>query len=203
MQDNPLNIEICDELSTQDLISGIKNTPLLFNSEICPYKEANVSIKKFHTDELSPTAFYVLEDRIKMQDILHKTLINEFDINSYCLEKGYVIDDGTFTYTLLPVITHRSDIDGGVILVEDGAHRSYHARSIGSDINTIFIEGVPEHIPFYAFPNPNGWGDVNVFDDISNVTQKKLYRTEDKDAQYKLFRDYDAVFPGIGTVRKK
>ena len=198
-----LSVKILDEIPVRDIISRIKMTPLLHDSSVMPYKNSDVSIRPFNIDQLCPTSFYVLNEGLQRQRLLRKAMISQFNIDTFSLDRGYVIETADGIHTLTPVITHLSEIDGNVVLLEDGVHRTYHGiEQRQKQISVIYIKGVPIHIPFDVLPNPNGWDDVNVFDNIRDVPLKKLYRHSDKDKQYKLYRNYDIHFPGIGAPRK-
>ena len=198
-----LKIKRLEEIPQDEVISRIKNTPLLYNDSIRPYENSDVSIRPFNIDQLSPTSFYVLRGGLDTQRLLREEMMSQFGIDTLSLDRAYEIETADGIYTLTPVITHLSEIDGNVVLLEDGAHRTYHGIEQGKrQINVIYVEGVPDHIPFYAHPNPNGWADVLVFDTVGDVLVKKKYRHSDKDKQYRLYRNYDIHFPGIGAPRK-
>lgn len=190
------------EHSTEELIRKIKSTPLICDESIRPYADADVCVKKFGTDVLSPTTFYLIKSNVELQRVLREVLMREFDINIFNIDRYFEIKTDNGMRSLVPPITHRSDVDGGVVLLEDGAHRVFVARELAEPVTCVYIEGVPTDMPFYAFPNPNGWDDVSLFDDVSQVKQKKKYRVDNKEEEYKLYRLYDAVFPGIGKPRK-
>ena len=104
---------------------------------------------------------------------------------------------------LLPPIAEESyEKDGKcVMLVNDGMHRVVSAHRIGDRVNTIFITGVPREYPYYAYGFQGGWANVVEFEELPDVFEKKDYRDP---TNYKaLFRDFNAVFPGVQKTRKQ
>lgn len=104
---------------------------------------------------------------------------------------------------LLPPIAEESyEKDGKrVMLVNDGMHRTMAALKVGDRINTVFIEGVSRDYPYYAYGFQGGWANVDEFEELPDVYQKKDYRDP---GNYKaLFRDFNAVFPGVQKERKQ
>ena len=78
-------------------------------------------------------------------------------------------------------------------------HRIHTARKLGLPINVILAQKVPVTFPYYAYPLKNGWNDVAELDYIPNDFVKKTYR--DKDNYKALFRNFNAVLPGIQKQR--
>jgi hypothetical protein len=73
----------------------------------------------------------------------------------------------------------------------------YAARLSGSPINVVAVDGASH--PYYALAA--SWEDVVELEELPDTFQKKAYRVP---ANYKaLFRDFNAVFPGVQAERKK
>jgi hypothetical protein len=88
-----------------------------------------------------------------------------------------------------------------VLLINDGIHRVFAARELGLPIATVIARGVPAEYPYYALALPRGWDDVTQLDELPDGFQKKEYRRPEG---YKaLFRDFNALFPGVQKERRK
>src|SRR3989344_5278961 len=104
---------------------------------------------------------------------------------------------------LLPPIAEESyeKDEKCVMLINDGMHRVMAAREVGERVNAVFVKGVPRQYPYYAYGFQGGWSQVRGFDELPDVFQKKDYRDP---TNYKaLFRDFNAVFPGVQKTRKQ
>ena len=62
---------------------------------------------------------------------------------------------------LPPVVECSREAAGPCIkLINDGMHRVYSARAARRPITVVYVAGVPDDTPYYAYPNPRGWEDV-------------------------------------------
>jgi hypothetical protein len=100
-----------------------------------------------------------------------------------------------------PVVEESHEPDGRTVLViADGIHRVYAARAVGAPISVVAARDVPAEHPYYAYALERGWDDVQALDELPDGFQKKEYRRPDN---YKsLFREYNAIFPGVQKQRK-
>jgi hypothetical protein len=72
---------------------------------------------------------------------------------------------------------------------------------MGRDPSIIHVSGLPPEYPYYAYGIEEGWSGVVAIDELTDGFKKKDYRNPDN---YKaLFRDFNAVFPGIQEQRKQ
>ena len=87
-----------------------------------------------------------------------------------------------------------------MLLINDGMHRVFAARSLGLPISVIVIRGVSAEYPYYAYPLDGGWPEVTPLAELPDGYQKKTYR---QPTNYRaLFRDFNALFPGVQKERK-
>ncbi len=104
---------------------------------------------------------------------------------------------------MLPPIVEESHEPSGrtVLLINDGIHRIYAARSLGMPISVVLARNVPAEYPYYAYALPNGWAGVAELGELPDEFMKKEYR---QPKNYKaLFRNFNALFPGIQKQRKQ
>jgi hypothetical protein len=101
-----------------------------------------------------------------------------------------------------PVVEESHEPEGRVVrIINDGIHRVFAARSVGAPITVIDIAGVPREYPYYALALTDGWAGVTSLAELPDGFQKKDYRVP---GNYKaLFRDFNALFPGVQKQRKR
>lgn len=106
------------------------------------------------------------------------------------------------TITILPPIVEVSKEADGTLLniINDGMHRCYLARISRMIPSVVKIRGVPEHLPYYAFPTPNGWGDVTMVDKLSPTLLKKHHRFPAPNYK-EYYRDFNSAFKNVGGPR--
>jgi hypothetical protein len=109
------------------------------------------------------------------------------------------LTDGEWMPLLPPVV--ETDARGNYI-INDGIHRIQFAREMGCSLRCV-LTGIPDW-PYYALPNPNRWDDVkSISGELPEGFVKKHYRLADKALYKQLFRDFNAVWPGVQKERAK
>jgi hypothetical protein len=182
-------------IGNKNLISKLMTVKLKGKNQFPIYNMAErLSYITLEINSLSPCQNYVMKPTIdKILDI-NKSIPECFDLTI-----GLMIDHGDEIIPFLPPIIEEHEIEGKIhLIVMDGMHRLYTARKIGeTSINCILIQGLK--YPYYAYPLENGWKDVVELDVMVPGFEKKRYTEPD---DYKaLFRDINAVFPGIQKKR--
>jgi hypothetical protein len=121
----------------------------------------------------------------------------EHGVDLFALDGGAHIGDDAIP-VIPPIVERSTEPDGRVVwLINDGIHRVYAARVSGSPINVVTVDGASH--PYYALAA--AWEDVVELEELPDTFQKKAYRVP---SNYKaLFRDFNAVFPGIQAERKQ
>jgi hypothetical protein len=69
---------------------------------------------------------------------------------------------------------------------------------MGLPINVVYVRGVSHHNPYYSYPNPNGWSDVELIEVLKEGYIKKFHVAQD---HKKLYRDFNSVFENVGDSR--
>ena len=87
------------------------------------------------------------------------------------------------------------------LILADGIHRAFVARSRGRRMTAIVVDDVDPTLPYYAWPEPDGWDAVEVKPFLEERYQKKDYIRED--GYRALYRNYDAAFPGLQSKREE
>jgi hypothetical protein len=193
-----------ERFDRSELLARIRRTPLRGFGGARPYATADVALEAaLDPERLVPTQRYVLAPNVDRILELRSALL------PYGLDV-FALDGGAYVRTreaeqpvpvIPPVVEESRDARGReVLLVNDGLHRVFAARSIGSPITAVVVRDVPAEYPYYAFPLESGWSEVARLDELPDGFEKKAYRNPDN---YKaLFREFNEVFPGVQEQRK-
>ncbi len=172
----------------KELEPAVRRTPLLNHRDIHPYADAQIDLREVAYSEVNPTSLYVLRANLALQ----AALANDIQLEGYNqleLEGSLVIrtPDGELV-ELVPPIVERTEKEGAYII--DGAHRTNMGRWLGrTSFVAIFISGIREDCPPYAFPND--WEEVKIREEVpTDPTQKKRYREADYKRLYRDFSDF-------------
>lgn len=147
---------------------------------------------------LRPSQNYVLHSGVERITQLAEQFKTEHSLNIFSLD-GYLLFriGGGEEIPLTPPIVELDPSDGYIVC--DGMHRIYAAKKMGVPIQCVVVSG---HMwPYYAHPTEGGWDAVEEIETLTGDYKRKTYREPD---DYKvLFRDFNAVFPGIQKERVK
>jgi hypothetical protein len=178
-----------EPITREELLARLRQTRLMGHGGARVYEHATLRIETFDPLALTPAQRYVLMPNVRRILELHET------VDVFALDGGVHLDG----VPLLPPIVERSTEPDGreVWLINDGIHRVYAAHLAGSPINVVTVEGASH--PYYALAA--SWDAVTPLEELPDTFQKKAYRVPDN---YKaLFRDFNAVSPGVQQERKK
>lgn len=200
-----MQILSAEPFTAQHLLSALKETRLVGYGGVQVYLDSALSLSRsVDPDLLAPAQRYVLtpnvEKILELREAMGRIGIDIFD-----LEGGFYV--GTSEHPdeqvpVLPPIVEESLEPGGrtVLLISDGMHRVFTARSLSKPVTVVVVRNVPAEYPYYAYALKDGWSDVRKFTDLPDAFQKKEYRQPE--GYRALFRDYNGVFPGVQKVRK-
>jgi len=193
-------------LPSSQLLARLRETRLQGFGGARPYAHASLELAPaVDPAALAPAQRYVLTSGVRRILELREALLAH-GIDMFALEGGALVRTRERPDELVPVIPpiveESHEPDGRTVLViNDGIHRVFAARSLGLAISVVLVRGVPEQYPYYACALAGGWSEVSELDELPDGFQKKEYRMPDG---YKaLFRDFNAVFPGLQRQRKK
>ncbi len=212
-----MKIEIVRRIPFSELAKKIRHVPLVQKdsegSERYVYKNARVSVKTFHPDEVNPTTFYLLKKGLEFQTELHETMIRDYGIDTLNLDAGYEIrnEKGEIWGLIPPIveitprrvryvagkeeISYKEAVTIQIPIINDGAHRVWMAREKNNLFKALCISGADPEFPFYA--HPNEWSRVKLVDEVpKDKREKKFYSRENS---YGLYRDFGIL--GCGAPR--
>jgi hypothetical protein len=178
-----------EPFNREALLSRLRQTRLMGHGGARVYEHATLKVQTFDPLDLTPAQRYVLMPNVRRILDLHDA------VGVFALDGGVYLDG----IPLLPPVVERSTEPDGreVWLINDGIHRVYAAHLAGSPINVVTVDGASH--PYYALAA--SWEEVVELEELPDGFQKKAYRVPDN---YKaLFRDFNAVFPGVQQERKK
>lgn len=195
------------------LLTRIREVRMLHDHDAKPYKDSDVSVTEIDTKYLWPAQRYVLRSELdKIIDLRRAFLHYDIDILRLADAKTITGDKiGYIEYTiegcddkitiLPPVIEHVEEANKEKInLINDGMHRCYLARQYWIIPAIIRIQNIPPKYPYYAYPLPGSWSDVEMVDKLSKTFIKKFHRFPSGEYQ-KYYRDFNSAFGNVGGPR--
>ncbi len=206
MTPGPLRVLSVERFGREELLSMLRETRLRGFDGARPYAEATLELDPA-TDpaRLAPAQRYVLKSGVaRILKLREALLVHGVDL--FALDGGVYVrtteDPDERAPVIPPIVEESLEPDGRtVLIVNDGIHRVYAARSMGVAIATVIARGVPDEYPYYACALSGGWSEVMELEELPDGFQKKTYRNPEN---YKaLFREFNEVFPGVQKERKK
>jgi hypothetical protein len=189
-----------------DLLGAIARVPLRGFDGALPFRNATVRLNPAVVpDVLAPAQGYVLRPTVATVLAMRAALL-DVGIDFFALDGGAYVRTSDAPDEVIPVIPpiveESREPDGRTVsIISDGLHRVFAARSLGLPVSVVHVSNVPPEYPYYAYALADGWSAVDELDELPDNYQKKQYRQPDN---YKaLFRDYNALFPGVQKQRKK
>jgi len=195
-----------ERFDRDELFSAVRRTPLRGFGGVQPYAAATIALQRAQDpSRFVPAQRYVLASGVAKILKLRAALLPH-GLDMFALDGGAYIRISEAPDEVVPVIPpiveESHEPDGSCVLViSDGMHRVFAARSIGLPISVVAVHNVPLEYPYYALALTRGWSEVSQLDELPDAFQKKEYRIP---TNYKaLFRDFNAVFPGVQAQRKQ
>ncbi|MBI3769399.1 MAG: hypothetical protein HY271_13050 [Deltaproteobacteria bacterium] len=200
-----MRITRIESFGRDELFAALRRVTLYERPFSLPYARADLTLlEACSPDDLAPTQRYV--QRSELAKIAHlAAALGEHDVDLYALQ-GFVRfwtpggpDEGM---DLLPPVVECSREPAGpcVKLINDGMHRVYSARAARRPITVVYVAGVPDETPYYAYPNAGGWENVEELEEISEQFAKKHYRLE---PHRSLYRDFNTAFRNATGFRAR
>ncbi|MFL5914001.1 MAG: hypothetical protein ACJ768_25985 [Gaiellaceae bacterium] len=195
-----------ERFGRDELLARLRTTRLRGFEGARPYADASIElVERISSDELAPAQRYVLRGGVQKVLELREALMAH-GVDLFALDGGAFVRASDLPDELIPVIPpvveESYEPDGRtVLIVNDGIHRVYAARSLGLPTSVVVARGVPREYPYYALALKDGWSEVEELDELPAGYQKKEYREPER---YKaLFREFNEVFPGVQKERTK
>ncbi len=192
-------------IGRERLLASLRRVRLLGFDGARPYADARLELVVADPERLAPAQRYVLAPGVRRILRLREALLAH-GVDVFALDGGVEVRTswapGETVPVLPPIVEESHEADGRTVLVvNDGIHRVFAARSLGLPIAVVTAHGVPPEYPYYACALAHGWADVLELEELPDGFEKKTYRNPDG---YKaLFRDFNAVFPGVQKERRK
>lgn len=200
-----MRILTVERFGAEQLLGTLRQTRLRGYGGAQPYADGSLElVPAVDPEALSPAQKYVLRPGVdKILELRTALLVEGVDV--FALDGGVWVttseDPNERIPVIPPVIEESHEPDGRtILLVNDGMHRIYAARSCGLPISVVVARGVLAQYPYYAYPLPNGWSDVSSMTELPDTHLRKEYRQPE---DYKaLFRDFNALYPGVQKKRR-
>jgi len=212
--------------SSGELIDKLHQILLRGNSNIKPYKNAIITIEKLHPKALAPAQRYVLRSELRKieqlrwaidaeygQDILRlngylkieypeSEIVTHYEYGLGKLEPVGEVTEPIPAKTidiLPPVVEEYIDYNGYIRpLVCDGMHRAFLAYQMDMPLHVAYVRGVNKNYPYYSYPLPEKWNNIEILDVIPKGYIKKFHVA--KDHKF-LYRDFNSQFRNVGDSR--
>ena len=194
-----------ESLHRDELLARLRTTRLQGFDGHEIYAEADLQlVPTFDPANATPAQRYVLNPNVATVLRLRDALL-PLGHDIFALDGGLRVRTGEAPEEWMPVIPpiveESVEPDGrSVLLINDGIHRMYAAKSIGSSIATVVVRNLSPDFPYYAYALPTGWDGLQAMDALPDVFQKKEYRQPT--GYQALFRQFNDVFPGVQKARK-
>jgi hypothetical protein len=198
-----------ENLSTEETLNRLYRTRLRGFDQPLIYENATLAVlPPLSPEQLTPTQRYILTPDLNqvlgLAALFDNCGVDIFSLTGalfFWIDRSDGEEEGPIPLTP-PIIEESVEPNGRTVwLINDGMHRVAAARKLGRNISIVLARGVPREYPYYAFPLDDGWETVVELPELPDGFQKKAYRFPDN---YKsLFRDFNAVFPGVQKQRKQ
>jgi hypothetical protein len=190
----------------EELLDALRETKLVGFGQAPVYAHATLKLEPAqNTDRMVPAQRYVLRNGVAKILELRLALLDA-GVDIFALEGGVYVRTSEAPDRLTPIIppiveeSHESD-GQSIMIINDGIHRVFAARSLGLPISIVAVYEVPSAYPYYALPLEHSWADVVEIDELPEEFVKKTYR--DQTNYRALFRDFNAEFPGVQAARTR
>ncbi|MFH0822018.1 MAG: hypothetical protein V2B18_04655 [Pseudomonadota bacterium] len=190
-----------EKFSPEDLVRRLRGVTMLKAPDVKVYQNAFVSLERIAIAGLSPPQNYILRSELKkvreLKWALEEHQIDLFELNGFV---RMILEGHEEPVDLLPPVVEESiERDGSVhLIVNDGMHRVYMALREWVVPQVVLIRGIPKHLPYYAYPVPGGWSNVEEREDLPSGYLKKWHRIED---YHSLYRNFNSAFENVGGPR--
>jgi hypothetical protein len=203
-----MDIIALEKHSPEELISCLRQVPLLERTDVLIYSQALITLEQIHTNCLHPPQNYIWLQELRKTQELRWSLaawgVDLFRLDGYVTYTVRLADGEEVVYDLYPPMVEESfEADGTVaLLINDGMHRLYQARLEWVIPQVTYVRGIPKEYPYYAFPRLGGWEGLDLLADNPDPQRylKKCHRTRHNK---KLYRDFQAVFQNVGRSRSR
>jgi len=186
----PVEFEVVREMPWKEVEERLRAVTLL-NSDIRPYENADIKLRRFNYKQVRPTSLYTIAAQTKKQRLIRADLVVQLQPSQLEMKGGLVIAGGDKgPQGLIPPIVETFEPEENTYLL-DGSHRTNLGRTehVGSFM-AIHISGIRPDCPPYAFPNE--WSEVQeLAEPPSDPSVMKNYRNFDD--RYALYRDFAPI----------
>lgn len=164
-----------------ETVRGIKT----LGTGINVYENAHISIERFYSNDVFPTALYILEPNIRQLQAISETM----DIFS--------LTDVTNTLDGEVIAPPVVEVCDGIPCIVDGIHRFTLAGRYGVPLNAIYIEGAA--LPIVSYPV--NWSEVISYEE--RPTDPKLMRRLRVEDRSEVLRYYYRDFSVLGSKGRR
>jgi hypothetical protein len=161
-----------------ELLSSLARTRLRGFDGARVYENALLElVPAVSAEALAPAQRYVLTGGVEKILSLRDALLPH-GVDMFALDGGAYVElsdaPGERVPVIPPVVEESREPDGRtVLIINDGIHRVYAARSVGLPVSVVVARGVPPEYPYYALALRDGWSGVQELVELPDGFQKK------------------------------
>lgn len=193
-----MNFDI-ETRSEGELVEKLQKITLR-GGDVQPFKNSYISIEKVDPITLSPCQRYALKPELRKIEQLRWEILKDYSFDILQLNGYLKVKYEDTVIDIIPVVVEEFISPRGEVkqIINDGLHRAYLSYQMGSPLHVAYVRGVNKNYPYYAWPLPNGWDDVEMREGIPKGYVKKFHVA--KDHKF-LYRNFNSQFENIGDSR--
>jgi hypothetical protein len=197
-------VELTGYKNWYQVINQLRNVTLRCSDQLFPYAGAEITSELIGFEDISPLAYYVLEEQIKRQEELYVNLLKTYGIDIFNLSGIIEFKINSCPFIIAPPIIEyyyesEGENKGPTYALVDGLHRCFTAQKIGlKKIRVIMIKNVGEQFPLV--PLPLTWDDVSAEKIVPS--SKRIYRFKSREDIFELFKQFPTTYNEVNTPIK-
>lgn len=186
--------------SFNDLTQWLRSIPLLDENikGFRPYRVSEIRLEQVLVNQTLPCAMYVLNQRLRIQRVLRRRILQKYGIDTLNLpkDKSFLkINWAGNDHFMFPPIVEVSEDDGGAKIIADGLHRFITATEGHEEkVTVVLIKGSASPLPIL----PVTWQEIKYYDKVPTLDQKRKQRFNDaRDAVLWRARNLERFLTGF------
>ena len=195
----PFQFQLISFRDWRKLETILRQVTLLYNPDIHPYQQAEISTSLIDINSVQPMALYLLRNRLEETLELHAALIYHFGLSLFDLPGLLDFRYNSSKITIAPPLVevyyedHEHKKKEKILGLVDGLHRMYAAKHL--DVKRVRVILI-SNVRFPLVPLPVRWEQVKLYNSVPQEKEKRLFR-------YERFEDFPFdQYPDLKNVNQ-